>query len=136
MVDAAIVVTENAYQAMVGKERLPLIERAKIIKKSTLEVGKPIAFAVFIIMLSFIPIFSLQGMEGKLFSPLAWTNIFAMLGALLAALFLIPCILIFVLKGKMREDKDLPVVRFFQKRYGKLLTSALRWRKATLGLVV
>ncbi len=136
MVDAAIVVTENAYQAMVGKEKVSLMERVRIIKKSTLEVGKPIAFAVFIIMLSFIPIFSLQGMEGKLFSPLAWTNIFAMLGALLAALFLVPSVMVFVMKGKMREDRDLFVVRFFQKRYGKLLTLALKWRKATLALVV
>ena len=96
--DAAIVVTENAYQSMVGKEKLPLTERVKIIKKSTLEVGKPIAFAVFIIMLSFVPIFSLQGMEGKLFSPLAWTNIFAMLGALFAALFLVPSVMVFVMK--------------------------------------
>jgi Cu/Ag efflux pump CusA len=60
MVDAAIVVTENAYQYMVGKENLSLKERAAIIKKSTLEVGKPIAFAVFIIILSFIPVFTLQ----------------------------------------------------------------------------
>lgn len=135
MVDAAIVVTENAYQYMVGKENLSLKERAAIIKKSTLEVGKPIAFAVFIIILSFIPVFTLQWMEGKLFGPLAWTNIFAMLGALLAALFLIPSIMVFTMKGKMREDKDLPVVRWFQKMYDKVLTWALERRKLTLTLV-
>jgi Cu/Ag efflux pump CusA len=74
-------------------------------------------------------------MEGKLFGPLAWTNIFAMLGALLAALFLIPSIMVFTMKGKMREDKDLPVVRWFQKMYDKVLTWALERRKLTLTLV-
>lgn len=134
MVDAAIVISENIYQHLVWKNITSWKERIPIIKKATLEVGKPIVFAIFIIMISFIPIFSLQGAEGKLFKPLAFTSIFAMFGALLAALFLVPSMMVFCSKWKLRKDKELPVVRWLQRWYKKLLTWALQWRKITLAI--
>jgi len=98
MVDSAIVVTENIYKRLIGKESISFQERCTIIQDATLEVGRPLVFAIFIIILSFAPIFALQGMEGKLFSPLAYTNMFAMFGALIAALFLVPILCLFFLK--------------------------------------
>ena len=74
-------------------------------------------------------------MEGKLFSPLAFTNTFAMLGALIAALFLVPLLCVFLLKGKLRDDHEIPIVRFLQKIYKPILLKALKFRKATLGIM-
>ena len=134
MVDAAIVVSENIYQHLVGKHISSWRERIPIVRKATLEVGKPIVFAIFIIMLSFVPVFSLEGMEGKLFKPLAYTNIFAMFGALVAALFLVPAMMVYLSKGKLWRDEELPVVRFLQHGYKKLLLWVLHWRKLTLAI--
>jgi len=134
MVDAAIVVSENIYQHLVWKKITSRRERIPIIKKATLEVGKPIVFAIFIIMLSFIPVFTLTGMEGKLFKPLAYTNIFAMFGALLAALFLVPAMMVYLSEGKLWRDDQLSVVTFLQRGYKKLLLWALHWRKLTLAI--
>ncbi|MCF7844579.1 MAG: CusA/CzcA family heavy metal efflux RND transporter [Kiritimatiellales bacterium] len=132
MVDSAIVISENAYRKLIENPPNTLNDRIQIITKATLEVGKPIVFAIFIIILSFLPIFSLTGMEGKLFAPLAFTNVFAMLGALIAALFLVPLLSVFFLRGKLRKDDDIPIVRILQKYYEPLLLKALNHRKVTL----
>lgn len=139
MVDSAIVVTENAYQKLLQTKAKTFPDRFKTILASTQEVGAPIVFAIFIIGLSFVPIFSLQGMEGKLFSPLAFTNIFAMLGALIASLFFVPLFCLYFLKGKLREDQEIPTVSFFQKYYEPLLKKALTARKTvfiTMGVLI
>ena len=132
MVDAAIVVTENAYNRLLWKENLTLKERTKIITESTKEVAWPLMFAILIIILSFVPIFALTGQEGKLFTPLAFTNMFAMLGTLIASLFLVPVLCVFFLRGKLKQDHEIPVVRFFQMIYKPVLLTALKFRKASL----
>ncbi len=95
MVDAAIVVTENAYNKLLWKNNLNLKERTKIITESTKEVAWPLMFAILIIILSFLPIFALEWQEWKLFSPLAFTNMFAMIWALFSSLFLAPVLCVF-----------------------------------------
>jgi len=132
MVDAAIVVTENAYNRLLWKENLTLKERIKIITESTKEVAWPLMFAILIIILSFVPIFALTGQEGKLFTPLAFTNMFAMLGTLIASLFLVPVLCVFFLKGKLKQDHEIPVVRFFQMIYKPILLAALKFRKVAI----
>jgi len=132
MVDAAIVVTENAYNRLLGKENVTLKEKTKIITDSTKEVWWPLLFAILIIILSFLPIFALEWQEGKLFSPLAFTNMFAMLGALVSSLFLAPVLCIFFIKWKLKRDNEIPVVRFFQKIYEPILIWALKKRKTAL----
>ncbi len=136
MVDSAIVISENAYRRLMENPPKTIKDRIDTITKSTLEVGKPIVFAIFIIILSFLPIFSLEGMEGKLFAPLAFTNVFAMLGALVAALFLVPLLSVFFLKGKLKQDKEIPLVRFLQSKYEPILLKALKNRRRTLGIMV
>lgn len=135
MVDSAIVISENAYRRLLEAKVQSIKDRIQIITEASLEVGKPIVFAIFIIILSFIPIFSLQWMEGKLFAPLAFTNTFAMFGALIAALFLVPLLCVFFLKGKLRDDHEIPIVRFLQKIYKPLLLGALKFRKMTLSIM-
>lgn len=136
MVDAAIVVTENAYNRLLISPTTSIKQRAKIISVSTKEVAGPLLFAILIIILSFIPIFALTGQEGKLFSPLAFTNMFAMLGTLIASLFLVPVLCVFFLKGKLKKDSEIPVVAFFQKIYKPLLVIALKFRRATLSIAL
>jgi len=134
MVDAAIVISENAYRRLLEKPPKNLLDRVARIQEATLEVGKPIVFAIFIIILSFTPIFTLTGQEGKLFTPLAYTNLFAMLGALIAALFLVPTLSVFFLKGKLRNDSDIPIVRWLQEKYKPILLAALARRRLTLSI--
>ncbi len=137
MVDSIIVVTENAYQKFVEYQQnatlanvaLPFQKRLKIITDSTLEVGAPIVFAIFIICFSFVPIFALEGMEGKLFQPLAFTNIFAMAGALIASLFFVPLACAYFFGGKFFQDHEIPTVRKLQSWYEPVLRKALANRK-------
>ncbi len=163
MVDSAIVVTENAYQKLLQKKKLchsefssespvssgilkrvqddksDFHERFKTILASVQEVGAPILFATLIIGVSFVPIFALEGMEGKLFRPLAFTNIFAMLGALVAALFFVPLFCLYFLKGELKTDDRIPLVRFFQNWYEPILKKVLTHRKQVfviLGVLV
>ncbi|MCP4524277.1 MAG: efflux RND transporter permease subunit, partial [Candidatus Gracilibacteria bacterium] len=91
-------------------------------------------FAILIIILSFVPIFALEGQEGKLFSPLAFTNMFAMIGALFSSLFLAPVLCVFFLKGKLKKDHEIPIVRILQKIYEPILIYALKKRKIVLGI--
>lgn len=134
MVDAAIVISENAYRKVMEHAPKNASERMRLVKEATIEVGKPIVFAIFIIILSFTPIFALEGQEGKLFTPLAYTNLFAMLGTLIAALFLVPTLSVYLLRGKLRADDDIPLVRWLQRKYKPVLLAALTHRKATIGI--
>ncbi len=139
MVDSIIVVTENAYQKLIkaGESKTQnFSERLKIVYEATSEVAVPLLFAILIIMLSFIPIFALEGMEGKLFKPLAFTNIFAMLGALVASLIFVPLGCAYFLKGKLYEDHNIPTVFWFQKFYEPLLSKALKHPKKTIGSAI
>jgi copper/silver efflux system protein len=138
MVDSAIVVTENAYQRLLQaghRGRQAFADRFKIVLASTQEVGAPIVFAIIIICFSFVPIFALEGMEGKLFHPLAFTNIFAMAGALLASLLFVPLGCLYFLKGDLREDKHIPIVRRLQNIYEPILRKALANRKIVFSIV-
>lgn len=139
MVDSIIVVTENVYQKLLqaGETKTQnFSDRLKIVYEATSEVALPLLFAILIIMLSFVPIFALEGMEGKLFKPLAFTNIFAMLGALVASLVFVPLGCAYFLKGKLYEDQNIPTVFWFQKFYTPLLTKALAYPKQTIGAAV
>ncbi len=137
MVDSIIVVLENAYQHLVSaseKERNSISSRIQIVLRSTQEVGLPLLFAICIIMISFVPIFALEGMEGKLFQPLAFTSIFAMLGALLSALFFVPLGCVWFLRGRLFADEHIPAVFWFQRLYEPLLRWAFSHNKIVLGV--
>ncbi|MDA3834815.1 MAG: efflux RND transporter permease subunit [Spirochaetales bacterium] len=114
MVDGSIVVVENVMRHIKEqKEKGIKISMVRLVGEATREVGRPIVFAVAIIIIVFIPLFTLQGTEGKLFSPMAYSISFAMLGALLLAITLTPVITSYLLneKTKIKEPRFLSYLR-------------------------
>src|SRR5512132_2468572 len=119
LVDAGIVVTENAFR-FIEQRKVDPKDRALIwrtVLESTRLVGRPIFFSMAIIILAFIPVFSLTGEEGKLFHPLAFTKTFAMVGATLLAVTLVPVLCTWLVRGPFHsEDRNL-VMRVFLRIY-------------------
>ena len=130
LVDAGIVVTENAFR-YIEKNNIDTKDR-KAIRKSVLEstklVGRPVFFSMAIIILAFIPVFALEGREGKLFHALAFTKTFAMIGSTIIAVSLVPVLCTLLLGGRMRPEGSNPLMRFLQKLYKPVLLAALRNR--------
>ena len=138
LVDAGIVVTENAIRFM-EKNKVDPKDR-KAVWQSVLEsaklVGRPTFFSMAIIIIAFIPIFSLTGQEGKLFHPLAFTKTFAMIGASIIAVTLVPVLCTFFLGGKMRAEVSNPIMNFLQLLYKPALLWALAHRLATISIAL
>jgi len=128
MVDATIVMVENAHKYLQGKENVSNEERIEIIIKSAKQVGRPIFFALILVVVSFLPIFALTGQEGRLFSPLAFTKSFAMISGAILSITLVPILMIFFIRGKIMDEKKNYVNRFFITLYSPLLKLALKFR--------
>ena len=126
MVDGSVVVVENIVRQLAepneAGDSLPLR-----VLRATLEVAQPVFFAVLIIVVVFLPLCTLQGVEGKLFSPMAFTIAFAMLGSLVVALTIVPVLASFLFTGRF-EQSDPFLVRFFKRAYRPALEFALRQR--------
>jgi Cu(I)/Ag(I) efflux system membrane protein CusA/SilA len=135
LVDAGIVVTENvirhaeAYSEEHGEYRSQITQMTL---HATRLVGRPIFYAMTIIILAFVPVFALTGMEGKLFHPLAFTKTFAMVGSTLMAVTLVPVLCTFLIRGKLHREDANPVMHFLQRQYKPVLAWALRHRIATM----
>ena len=128
MVDATIVMVENAHKYLQGKENISNEERIKIIIKSAKQVGRPIFFALMLVVVSFLPIFALTGQEGRLFTPLAFTKSFAMITGAILSITIVPILMVFFIKGKLlREDKNI-LNKFFIMLYSPLLKASLKFR--------
>ena len=132
MVDASIVMIENAHKH---------IERDKgkkshwaIITASSKEVGPALFYSLLIITISFLPVFSLQAQEGRLFKPLAFTKTYAMAGAALLAVTIVPVLMGYFVRGKIRSEKENPVSRFLIAIYKPIINIVLRFRWLTLGI--
>lgn len=130
LVDAGIVVTENAFRFMEQKKVDPKDRKAvwKTVLESTKLVGRPVFFSMAIIILAFIPVFALIGQEGKLFHPLAFTKTFAMAGATILAVTLVPVLCTYLIGGKVHAEGANPVMRFLRRLYGPTLVLALKHR--------
>ena len=103
---------------------------------STKLVGRPVFFSMAIIILAFIPVFALTGQEGKLFHPLAFTKTFAMVGATIIAVTLVPVLCTLLLGGKFHSERSNPVMRFLQAIYRPVLGLALNNRIATVAIAL
>ena len=139
MVDGAVVMTENAFRIMAEwREKGEKVNRTAAVLTAAREVANPIAFAILIIIVVFLPLFSLQGLEGKLFKPMAFNISFAMAGSLLLTLTLIPVLAALILKPK--EERDTLLVRWIKRGYLPLLAWSLTNKKkvvaAATGLLV
>jgi Cu(I)/Ag(I) efflux system membrane protein CusA/SilA len=138
LVDAAIVVTENAFRFIeirgVDPRNRGLV--ASTVRDATRLVGRPIFFSMAIIILAFMPVFALTGQEGKLFHPLAFTKTFAVTGATLLSVTLVPVLCTLLLGGTMHGEGDNPVLRPLIWIYRPLLRWALQHRLVTIGIAV
>ena len=138
LVDAGIVVTENAFRFL-EKRKVDPKDRKKVfetVKDSTKLVGRPVFFSMAIIILAFVPVFSLTGQEGKLFHPLAFTKTFAMFGATIMALTLVPVLCTYLLGGKFHSEQSNPIMRGLGAIYRPVLLLALRHRLITVSIAL
>ncbi len=135
LVDAGIVVTENAFRFMELRKVDPKDRKAvwNVVLESTKLVGRPVFFSMAIIILAFIPVFALIGQEGKLFHPLAFTKTFAMAGATLLALTLVPVLCTYLIGGKVHSEEHNPVMRFLRRIYEPVLKFALNHPARSIG---
>lgn len=135
MVDGAVVMVENAFRLLAhARESGKPIKQTHLILEAAREVVNPIAFAILIIIVVFLPLFSLTGLEGKLFKPMALTITFAMAGSLLLSLTLVPVLAALILKPK--EEKDTFLVRKAKQGYLPLLDWALERKKRVIGTAI
>lgn len=136
IVDGAVVMMENSMRRMAVRQHelgrpLTKNEREDVLRSAPLEVARPVAFGVGIIMVVFLPILTLEGIEGKLFKPMALTLIFALLGSLILALTLTPVLASLFLPKQVKETEPW-LVRLAHRLYEPALEYALRFRKLTL----
>jgi Cu(I)/Ag(I) efflux system membrane protein CusA/SilA len=107
-------------------------ERIKIIESSCRQVGRGVFFSTLIIVASFLPVFLLEGQEGKLFGPLAWTKTFILAIDAILTVTLAPVLISFFLKGKLKTDDHNPLNRFMERAYRPILNWCITWRKTTI----
>ena len=117
-----------------NKDPLTEAERMEIIERSSKQVGPGVFYSTIIVVTSFLPVFLLTGMEGKLFSPLAWTKTFILLIDAFLAITLMPVLISFFLKGKLKPESANPITRTLEKIYTPILKCCLKWRKTIIGI--
>lgn len=127
--DGAIVMVENIFRHM-GGSKAKEENKGRIILEAAREVSRPILFSIVIIVLVFLPLFTLEGVEGKMFSPMAFTISFALLGSLLVALLVAPVLSLYLLKPE--AHKEIWLVRWCSAIYRPMLTGAYRFKKTII----
>jgi cobalt-zinc-cadmium resistance protein CzcA len=135
MVDGAVVMVENAFRIMSERrESGETVDRTHAVLTAAREVANPIAFAILIIIVVFIPLFALEGLEGKLFKPMAFNISFAMAGSLVLTMTLIPVLAALILKPK--EERDTRLVRIIKAGYLPLLCWSLNHKRKVVAAAV
>jgi len=134
MVDAAIVMIENAHKRL---ERAgPSEPRSEILIKAAMEVGPALFFSLLVITVSFLPVFTLEGQEGRLFKPLVYTHTFALGAAALLSITLVPVLMILFVRGRILPEHRNPVNRALISLYRPIIDAVLRYRKLTIVFAV
>ncbi|MGE3801769.1 MAG: efflux RND transporter permease subunit, partial [Candidatus Kapaibacterium sp.] len=158
VVDSSIVLVENAYRNIAEAQERKRRERGgegasdspdaesseeisltkedyfNLAVLSAKQVGRAIFFSEAIMVISFLPVFLLEGQEGKLFHPLAWTKTFVIGSSAIVAITLVPMLMTLLMRGKFRTERENPVMRFFHALYRPILHWALKWRKTAIAL--
>jgi Cu(I)/Ag(I) efflux system membrane protein CusA/SilA len=138
MVDAAVVMIENAHKHIEAWNhahpgaRLEGEDRWRVVGDAAAQVGPALFFSLLIIVLSFIPVFTLEAQEGRLFSPLAFTKTYAMAAAAILAVTLIPVLMGYLIRGRIPDERSNPLNRVLIALYRPVLETALRFPRATL----
>ena len=134
MVDASVVMVENLHK---HKEQSKGTEdHWEVVRRASVEVGPALFFSLLLITVSFLPVFALEDQAGRLFTPLAYTKTFAMASAAVLTLILMPVLMGFFVRGRVRSEANNPVSRLMIAVYLPVLRWALRWRKTAIGLAV
>ncbi len=137
MVDAAIVMVENAHKRLEQWEEAGRPgSRNQILVEAAKEVGKPLFYSLLIITVSFLPVFTLESQEGRLFKPLAFTKTFAMFFAALLSITLAPVLMILLIRGRIQPEARNPVNRLLIALYAPVVRAVLRFRKTTIALAI
>ena len=140
MVDAAIVMIENAHKKLEARQAahpgapLDNAERWRVIGEAAAAVGPALFFSLLIITLSFLPVFTLEAQEGRLFSPLAYTKTFAMAAAAALSITLVPVLMGYWIRGRIPPEEKNPLNRLLVRAYSGWLDRALAWPKTTLAV--
>jgi copper/silver efflux system protein len=133
MVDAAIVMIENAHKHLERlKEGHSNQQRVEAMLAACKEVGPALFFSLLIITVSFLPVFTLESQEGRLFSPLAYTKTFSMAGAAILSITLVPVLMMLFIRGKIMPEAKNPVNRFLIWIYRPMIKGVMRWKKLTV----
>lgn len=133
VIDAAIVMIENAHKKI---EHFPDMPRRQAIIEAAKEVGRPLFFSLLIITVSFLPVFTLEAQEGRLFSPLAFTKTFSMAWAAVLSVTLVPLLMVLLIRGKITPEAKNPINRWLIAAYNPIVHIVLRYRKTTLAVAV
>ncbi|MBI2429642.1 MAG: efflux RND transporter permease subunit [Ignavibacteriales bacterium] len=140
IVDASIVLVENAYRnvahAQETKGELSTNDYIEISILSAKQVGPAIFYSVAIMVISFLPVFLLEGQEGKLFRPLAFTKTFVLAGSAIIAITLVPMLMTMLTRGKFRKENQNPITRVLNNIYAPVIHWVLKWRKTTIAINV
>lgn len=135
MVDASIVMVENAHRKLADmKSDASKEEKQQALIQAAKEVGPGLFFSLLIITVSFFPVFALTGQSAKMFTPLAFTKTYAMAAAAFLSVTVVPILMLWLVRGKIKREDENPINRFFITLYRPFLNLALKWRKATIVL--
>ncbi|MBF0143620.1 MAG: efflux RND transporter permease subunit [Magnetococcales bacterium] len=134
MVDAAIVMIENAHKHL--ERAAPGTPRARILIEAATEVGPALFFSLLVITVSFLPVFTLEAQEGRLFKPLAFTKTFAMAGAAFLSVTLVPVLMILFVRGRILPEHKNPINRFLIWIYRPVIRLVLRFKKSAILMAV
>ncbi|KTC72152.1 Cation efflux system protein cusA [Legionella birminghamensis] len=134
MVDAAIVMIENAHKHLEQQSNTDNQTRWQIIEKAALEVGPPLFFSLLIITFSFLPVFTLQAQEGRLFTPLAYTKTYAMAASALLSITLVPVLMGYLIRGKIKKEEENPLNRLLAAVYRPAIHAVLERPKTILAI--
>ena len=137
MVDASIVMVENAHRKLSSMpEDATKKEKQAALVLAAKEVGPGLFFSLLIITVSFLPVFALTGQSYRLFTPLAFTKTYAMAAAAFLSVTLVPVLMLWLVRGKIKREDANPINRFFIGLYRPFLNLALKWRKATVAMAL
>ncbi|MGR9052063.1 MAG: efflux RND transporter permease subunit, partial [Gammaproteobacteria bacterium] len=141
MVDASVVMIENAHKKLertdsAGSEVSDERVRLETIRAAAIEMGPPLFFSLLLIMLSFLPMLALEGQEGKLFAPLAYTKTYAMAAAAVLSVTLVPALMALLIRGRIHKEADNPLNRTLTNLYRPLIRKVLQHPIATIVLVL
>jgi Cu(I)/Ag(I) efflux system membrane protein CusA/SilA len=141
LVDASIVMVENGHRhlgewiAARGAKPSPAPEageREQVLLGAAKQVGRPIFYSLLIIVVSFLPVFLLEAQEGRMFRPLAWTKTLAIASSSILAVTIVPILMLWLIRGRIRPERENPISRFFQALYLPVITWCLRHRTITI----